>query len=135
MNFKYKKYAPNVLRPVIPVEIHYNDIEVPYEVLVDSGADICVFDAGIAEILGINLKSGREDKIAGLTGASEPFYLHTVIISVGGWEYEVEVGFLPNIGKYGYGVVGQRGFFENFVVKFDIKKEEIELKPRKDERS
>jgi hypothetical protein len=27
-------------------------------------------------------------------------------------------------------VVGQRGFFDIFVVKFDLLKEEIELKPR-----
>ena len=30
-----------------------------------------------------------------------------------------------------YGVVGQRGFFEKFTVKFDLKKEEIELKEHK----
>jgi len=31
----------------------------------------------------------------------------------------------------GYGVVGQNGFFDIFVVKFDLIKEEIELKERK----
>jgi len=29
-----------------------------------------------------------------------------------------------------YGLVGQRGFFENFIVKFDLQKEEVELKIR-----
>jgi len=29
-----------------------------------------------------------------------------------------------------YGVVGQNGFFDNFIVKFDLSKEEIELKNR-----
>jgi len=29
-----------------------------------------------------------------------------------------------------YGIVGQKGFFENMVVKFDLLKEEIDLKPR-----
>lgn len=130
MKFRYKKYAPGVLRPVIPIEILHKDIAVPYEVLVDSGADICIFDAQIAEILGISLKTGKEQKVAGLTGVSEPYYLDPVSISVGGWGYKVEVGFLPNIGKFGYGVVGQKGFFDIFIVKFDLIKEEIELKTR-----
>ena len=34
------------------------------------------------------------------------------------------------IARLGYGVVGQKGFFEIFVVKFDLLKEEIELKQR-----
>ncbi len=130
MKFKYKKYAPNILRPVIPIEIVHKDIAVPYEVLVDSGADICIFDAQIADILGINLKTGKKQRVAGLTGATEFYYLHPVAISVGGWEYKIEAGFLPNIGRFGYGVVGQKGFFDIFVVKFDLIKEEIELKQR-----
>lgn len=63
MKFRYKKYAPGTLRPVIPFEIVYRDIVVPYEVLVDSGADICIFDAQIAEILGINLEVERSKKL------------------------------------------------------------------------
>jgi len=130
MKFRYKKYGPQILRPVIPVEITYGDIVVPYEVLVDSGADTCIFDAQIAEILKINLKIGREQKVSGITGVAESYYIHPVTITVGGWKYKIEAGFLPAIGKFGYGVVGQKGFFDIFVVKFDLIKEEIELKAR-----
>lgn len=103
---------------------------VPYEVLVDSGADVCIFDAQIAEILKINLKKGKKKKVSGITGVAEPYYIHPVTITVGGWKYKIEAGFLPNIGNLGYGVVGQNGFFDIFVVKFDLVKEEIELKQR-----
>lgn len=130
MKFKYKKYEPTVLRPVIPIEVSYNDISVPYEVLVDSGADLCIFDAQIAEILRIDLKKGEERRVSGITGVDESYFLHKVAISVGGWEYQIEVGFLPQMGSFGYGVVGQKGFFDIFVVKFDLIKEEIELKQR-----
>ena len=37
---------------------------------------------------------------------------------------------MPNFPRYGYGVVGQLGFFENFTVRFDYAKQELELKPR-----
>jgi len=45
MKFRYKKYGPSILRPIIPIEIVYKDKSVPYEVLIDSGADFCIFDA------------------------------------------------------------------------------------------
>ncbi len=130
MKFKYKKYSSGVLRPIIPIEILYKDIAVPYEVLVDSGADVCIFDAQIADILGVNLADGQKQNIAGLTGIAEPYYIHPVTIVVGGWKYKIDVGFLENMGDFGYGVVGQKGFFDIFVVKFDLVKEEIELKQR-----
>lgn len=130
MRFKYKKYSPSILRPVIPIEVTYENTTVPYEVLVDSGADTCIFDAQIAEILRIDLRKGKEQKVAGITGMAESYYIHPVVITIGSWKYKVKVGFLPNIGKFGYGVVGQKGFFDIFVVKFDLLKEEIELKQR-----
>lgn len=131
MKFKYKKYSSTILRPVIPIEVTYKSVTVPYEVLVDSGADICIFDAQITEVLNLDLKHGKEQKVAGITGKAEPYYIHQVTVKVGGWEYQTEAGFLPSVGQFGYGVVGQKGFFDIFIVKFDLLKEEIELKQRK----
>lgn len=131
MKFKYKKYGPGILRPVMPVEISFEDKTVPYEVLVDSGADFCIFDSQIGELLDIPITKGERHEVSGITGASEVYYTHTVTLTVGGWPYDVKVGFLPNIANLGYGVVGQRGFFDNFIVKFDLFKEEVELKLRK----
>ena len=131
MKFRYKKYGPQVLRPVIPIEVIYADIAVPYEVLVDSGADSNIFDAQIVQILGLDLFSGKLAEVAGITGVEEPIYIHNMDLSVGGHLLKnVEVGFLRSMGRLGYGVVGQKGFFDIFVVKFDLKKEIVELKPR-----
>ena len=131
MKFKYKKYGTSILRPVIPIEISYQDRSVPYEVLVDSGADFCIFDAEIGELLGIDITNGEPQEVGGITGKVETYYVHTVTIKVGGWPYKAKVGFLHNIARLGYGVVGQKGFFDVFIVKFDLLKEEIELKGRK----
>lgn len=131
MKFQYKKYQQGVLRPVIPIEVVYNNRSVPYEVLVDSGADFCIFDAQIGEILGIDIAAGERKEVYGITGVGEDYYVHPVTIKVGGWPQEIKAGFLPNIASLGYGVVGQQGFFDIFVVKFDLLKEEIELKERR----
>lgn len=131
MVFPYKKYGPGFLRPVIPIEVIYKDIAVPYEVLVDSGADFCIFDAQIADILGIDIESGERGEVAGITGINAPIYFHNIEIKVGGWAFKIRAAFLKEIGRFGYGVVGQRGFFDIFTVKFDLAKEEVELRERK----
>ena len=64
----------------------------------------------------------------GMNSPIEPV-LHPVAIRVGGWAYTVPVGFMPDMPSFGYGVVGQRGFFEFFKVTFDLLNAEIELRP------
>lgn len=129
MKFNYKKYESDILRPVIPIEIVANNVEVPYEVLVDSGADICIFDSQIAAILGIDIVKGMKKQVIGVTGFPEDMYIHTIHIKLGGWDYKIEAGFME-MRNNTYGVVGQKGFFNLFIVRFDLMKKEIELKPR-----
>ena len=134
MKFEYKRYTKDVLRPVIPVQLQCKNRFINYEALVDSGADFCIFDAQIGELLNIDIKSGEKQMVSGITGAQESYYIHPITMIVGGWSNNVKVGFLPNIARLGYGVVGQKGFFDIFVVKFDLLKGEIEVKQRDDKK-
>lgn len=68
--------------------------------------------------------------VSGITGEESFYYLHPITIKVGGWPLKINAGFM-NISHMGHGVVGQRGFFDSFIVKFDLLKEEVELKERK----
>lgn len=130
MKFKYKKFGSDVLRPVIPIEITHNNLSVPYEVLIDSGADICIFNMQIADVLGIDLLKGIKMQVSGITGFPQDIYIHTINIKISGKNYKIDVGFIK-MSNTSYGVVGQKGFFDIFVVKFDLVKKEVELKPRK----
>lgn len=129
MKFSYKKFG-NISRPVIPIEISTKETCIRYEVLVDSGADMCIFHSDIGIALGLKIDEGIPKEVSGITGSPEKYYIHKVNLSVGGWDYEIEAGFFPRMPGYSYGVVGQYGFFDKFVVKFDLMKDEIELKPR-----
>ena len=53
-------------------------------------------------------------------------------MEVGGWSYKIEAGFMSRVAGnvMPFGLVGQNGFFDNFIVKFDLLKEEVELKNR-----
>jgi len=132
MKFDYKRYGQNTLRPVVPIKLKNGEVSIGYEVLVDSGADLCIFDAEIGEAIGINVKKGIPKEVFGVGGKASIYYLHKVEIVVGGWVYKIDAGFMPNVaGKImQYGLVGQNGFFSNFIVRFDLLKEEIDLKTR-----
>ncbi len=92
------------------------------------GADICIFDAGLAEILGFDLVKGVRKQIVGATGFPEDVYLHIIHIVIGSFKFKIEVGFM-DIRSNSYGIVGQKGFFDILVVKFNLLKKTIELKP------
>ncbi len=128
MKFRYAEFGDN-LRPVIPIKVKHGERSVSYNVLVDSGADSCIFDAAIAPLLGIDVEDGVPALVGGIAGQTATYFIHPVTIEVGGWPYDIQAGFLPLVaGGFNYGVVGQKGFFEHFVVKFDLQKGEIELK-------
>lgn len=129
MKFQYVGYN-GVLRPVIPIKLKHNGNEIGYHVLVDSGADMCLFDAGLGREIGIDIEKGKRREVFGIGGKSSIYFLHLVTVEVGGWSFEIEAGFMPEVAGrvLPYGVVGQRGFFDKFIVKFDFLKEEVELK-------
>lgn len=134
MKFRYKKISPTIFRPIIRITLKNGKTSIPLEVLIDSGADICIFSSQIGELLGIDVKKGKAKKVTGVTGESETYYLHPVKLDVGGWEHPALVGFLETRSSDSYGIVGQIGFFDHFSVKFDYKKLEIELKETKNPR-
>lgn len=136
MKYQYKKYGKTdkgelIIRPIIPITLHYGDRSIRYEVLVDSGADMCVFDAEIAHLLGIDLTSGQSDTFSGVTGIKSNSYNHAIKIEVGGHIFDSVAAFAPGISRFGHGIVGQAGFFEFLKITFDHTEREIDLKIKK----
>lgn len=141
MKFNYFKFplairsdffGANIFKPIIPIELIFNKHAIRYAALIDSGADFCIFDAEIGEALGIDIHSGNREVFGGVqeAGVAEAFF-HEIMLNVGGWNHKTIIGFSYDIAKHGYGILGQKGFFDIFVVKFDFLKEEVELKERK----
>ena len=125
-------FGASILKPIIPVEITIGGNNVRYAALIDSGADFCILDGEIGETLGLDVRDGFRVTFGGIQAAgSAEAFLHRVALQVGGWEYPTTVGFSYDIAKHGYGILGQKGFFDIFMVKFDLVKEEIELKERR----
>lgn len=110
MKFPYFKLDKNIRRPIIPLVVKAHGKEVKYFSLVDSGADLNLFHGEIAELLNIDLKSGKKGKISGITeGESQSFFVHPVVLNIGGWDFETEAGFMPHLSRNGHGLLGQNG--------------------------
>lgn len=140
LKFKYKKIPLNqklplfgfsILRPIIPVHLFGSGDKINYEVLLDSGADTCIFDGSIGELLGLDVASGTPIQFSGVQNAKAGrAYLHDVDLSIGGHKISIPGIFSFDLSSRGYGILGQKGFFDLFSVKFDYQKEEIELKQK-----
>jgi len=130
MKFLYKRIAPGVDRPIIPIGMAIGNEMLAYEAMIDSGADLNVFPASLGEALGLDIESGERGELGGVVaGALAPYYIRTVSIVVGGHRYNrVKVAFMPNLAPYGHGLLGQRRFFDLFKVQFQFLKREIDLR-------
>ncbi len=139
MKFPYKQLPANpsvafpkrtkIYRPIIPVTIEYNGKKVGYEALIDSGSDWDIFPEALGGIIGIDVQKGAIDKFGGIGGGQFTAYFHDITLYIGGWPMKVWCGFSPDIPpKVAHGILGQVGFFNNFIVKFEMNKLEVEIK-------
>ena len=106
-------------RPVLRVFISHNGKRsAPLESLVDTGAGHCVFDAEIADGLGIPVRKGQEVAFSGIARGAETIgYLHMVTLTVAAQNYDAPIVFAYSLSTTG--VLGQIGFFDHFIVTFD----------------
>jgi hypothetical protein len=97
---------------------HSGKRSAPLESIVDSGADHCVFDAGIADGLGMPVRKGEQVAFGGIARGAETIgYLHTVTLTVAAQNYEAPIVFAYGLSMTG--ILGQTGFFDQFTVTFD----------------
>lgn len=89
------------------------------ECFVDSGSPSCMFHASLCRPLGIErLEDGIEDTLGGIIGGpTAPMYYHKVKLLVGSEQVTTMAAFSWDLSVAG--ILGRRGFFDNFVVTFD----------------
>ncbi|HLA04209.1 MAG TPA: hypothetical protein VJ065_03175 [Patescibacteria group bacterium] len=128
MVFDYRELAPGISRPIIPVRLQYKKIFVILEAIIDSGADWCIFDAGLLGILKLPL--GPQTKFFG--AGKEPLrgFKSKVNLTIIRRDFKAEVLFSPDLGRHSYGILGQKGFFDNFKVCFDKSRNQIDINPK-----
>ncbi len=107
-----------IFLPVIGIEIGYKNNFVPTSALADTGATNSIFSAGVAEILGIDLKEAPSTYIHGVGGGMIVANFHPVEIRVAGLSIPARVSFSEELG-IPFNILGHEGFLEYFKVCFD----------------
>lgn len=88
------------------------------EAFADTGAHSCIFHADFCRSLGIRLEDGTESSLGGVIGgARAPIYYHPIKILVDLFQIQTMVGFSESLSVAG--LLGRRGFFDNFVFTLD----------------
>lgn len=128
MTFPYFEITPEIQRPIIPVILKSSTKLMLYSALIDSGSDYCIFSVDIAKLLDIKLQLKDRVKFIGIGEEKITGFLNNVEIKIGDRIYQTKVIF-ANISDFGYGILGQKGFFDRFNVKLYYQKQLIEIEP------
>lgn len=119
-----------VHRPVVDIFLLFDNKSIKYQVLIDSGADFCIFHAEMADILGIPVSQGKKMTFYGTSGTPQVAYFHNIQIVLGGWPMDLYCGFSSDMKSLPYGLLGQTGFFDRFKIDFDYQGKRIEIRPK-----
>lgn len=140
VNLKYKKIAtpPTVLgdvyRPIIPITVtRFNEdkdeISEKIMVLIDSGADFCMFSGEFGELLNIAVKKGVPFDFFGVGGSVIKGYVHRIGLSVDSMPViNVDAVFSYGLNDQSLGIVGQKCFFDHYSINFRYRQGEIIIK-------
>ena len=121
-------HRKSIEKPLIPVRLVYNGKNVDLITLLDSGADDCIFNAKLGEMVDIDVRKGKIGRYTGIGEGGIKAYFHNVIIEVGGWRHPCYIGFSYETPL---SFLGQNGFFNLYRIEFDLEKRSIELKERR----
>lgn len=100
--------------------------------IVDSGADDCIFPISFAATLALDITGNqRTFRFGGAGSKNQVAYFFDLNVTFGEFvSYKLPIGFSSALESAGIGLLGQNGFFENFVVSFDLKNGFFCLEPK-----
>jgi hypothetical protein len=137
VTFAYTAIRPTIpLRPYLTVFLR-NGYRTTTHVmaLVDSGSDYCIFPDDLASQLGLDLMKAERRFIHGISGVQQEARLARVSLGVldpgqdrAFDEVSINCAFCTDF-KFGSPLLGQSGFFSNFVTTFHQPKRWFEVEP------
>jgi predicted aspartyl protease len=101
-------------------------VSIPFDGLIDSGADECTFPGWIVKSAGRNVHRGKKRIFSGI-GGSVLAYLHRTTISLENARLLADVYCSHEWDTMPFGLLGQAGFFSRFDIRFRYSKKTIVL--------
>lgn len=137
MEFPYRKEPDHtktkkdwIKRPKVQVTLFNGSAHETLISLVDSGADDCMFHSSIADLLGLDLKSGTPKQFGGIVaGATVDAYMHPIELQIYGLQrIPVLAAFSEQFSQKG-GILGQSGVFDAFKIDFERYRGKLSITP------
>ena len=124
MKFNYTKFQGRFL-PIISIRLKGKEW-VEFRAFVDSGAGYSIFQAEMAEILGLRLENGTESYVTVGDGSQIKVYIHRVKVKIAELEFDASIGFSRHLG-IGFNIIGRLDIFDRFKVCFDESERVVEF--------
>jgi len=97
-----------------------------FRAIVDSGAEVSLFEASMGAQLGLRIKDGPMESLQVASSAGgAAVYFHRVRLNIAGHVLEIWGGFCYDLAVPA--LLGRHGFFENFKVTFDPKRKGMQV--------
>lgn len=108
-----------IKRPMIEIEVFGKDDSKMFDTLIDSGADLSLFNLEIAEALDIDLINAKPASFTGIAGNVGGYKVDKLKLKVDGFSEAVEIPACfvdsPSVGI----LLGQDAFFDLHRIKFE----------------
>jgi len=114
--------------PVVKLSLIHQETKLIIEALVDSGANISIFSADVAESLGIDIESGKKMFLGGVGGRILG-YEHLVEMEIAGRRFSSKVVFSREF-LVSFNLIGRESVFDRFIICFNEKRRIVELRPQ-----
>src|SRR6266853_2645083 len=132
--YKYQTIGSSKLpRPFIPLNLRYDSRSVKIKALVDSGADFCMFDGELLNLLApdIDLNTLEKISLGGIGGTATGYVTHLEVgIDTTFFSVPAVFSFEFSPDEFG-GLAGQLGFFDQYVIAFERAQKQIILTEEK----
>lgn len=114
-------------RPIIPITLRFDKVQVNYLALLDSGSDFNMFHGDIAKILKIDFsKQKHAMEFSGIKeGSTGKGYFMSFDIGIKNKFFTTTAVFSNDISNNGYGILGEQGFFNNYRILFNYQTKEV----------
>ena len=113
-----------VTNPVVPILVRTRSGYVPFDFLVDTGADCSMMPASIAETeLGMSLARVPQETFFGIEGSGLRVYRGWVSLKIGPYPLRVRCVFSPH--EHSPLILGRMDVFRHFTLTFDNRRHRI----------
>ena len=107
-----------IANPVIPILVLTRNGYLPFDFLIDTGADCSMIPASIAETeLGIHLARCPQDTFLGIEGHGLRVYQGWLPVKIGPYPLRLRCVFSPH--EHSPLILGRMGLFRHFTITFD----------------